>query len=305
MSVTAVSAPADERVGRLRAVARAAGIDAFLATRDQSIAYLSGFRSLQLERLFAVVVRAHAATIVVPRLDLGQVAGAPAVLERVSYEASSDRLPELVRALGDARRIGVEEDHLIFGRAEALRTRGLDLVPGSGVIATLRWRKDSAEIEKVRAPCELVERALVQMFDGLRPRAVEREVNAQVENWLRQRGAAAAHPLILFGENSANPHGEPGSRELRGGDGGVRRFVRLRGWVLGRSHPVRDGWEGVRLGARSLGACERGPEGGDRCPPGRSPSARGRRRPAGPGRIATGSRQLSARRRARDRARRA
>jgi Xaa-Pro aminopeptidase len=209
----------NERLERLQAAARDAGLDAFLATSDESIAYLSGFRPLQLERLFAVVVSVDGAgAIVVPALDREQVEGASARLEPVSYEASSDGLAELSSALGDARRVGVEEDHLIFGRSEALRERGLELVAAGGVMASLRWRKEAGEIDRVRAACELVERALARMFESLGPGAVEREVNARVENWLREQGAADGHPLILFGEHAANPHGEPGPRELRLGD---------------------------------------------------------------------------------------
>ncbi len=208
-----------ERVRRLQEEARTATLDAFLATSDESIAYLSGFRPLQLERLFAVAVPVDGpGAIVVPRLDLGQVADASPLLEPVSYEASSDGLAELAAALDGSLRVGVEEDHLVFGRSEALRDRGLELVAAGEIMARLRWRKDAGEIARVKAACELVERALVRMFDALRPGVVERDVNASVENWLREQGAAEAHPLILFGANAANPHGEPGPRELQSGD---------------------------------------------------------------------------------------
>jgi Xaa-Pro dipeptidase len=208
-----------ERVARLRAAATAAGIDALLATSDESIAYLSGFRPLQLERLFAVVIRAGAGgAIVVPRLDVGQIDAPAGTLEPVSYEASSDGMPELVRALAGVRRVGVEEDHLVFARASTLSESGFDLVPAASVVMSLRWRKDDGEIEKIRAACALVEGELEQTFSELRPGAVERDVNARAESRLRDGGATAAHPLILFGENAANPHGEPGARELRRGD---------------------------------------------------------------------------------------
>ena len=218
MTVAALPAATGERLERLRAASREAGIDAFVATSDESIAYLSGFRPLQLERLFAVVVHATGAgAIVVPRLDVGQVEDAEA-LAPVAYEASSDGLPELAGALRGARRVGVEEDHLVLARAESLRERGFELVAAGGVIAALRWRKDAGEIARAQTACELVERALTRMFAELRPGAVEREVNARVESWLREHGASGAHPLILFGENAANPHGEPSRRELREGD---------------------------------------------------------------------------------------
>jgi len=219
VSAAGVETRTAARLERLRAAVAEAGLDGFLATSDESIAYLSGFRPLQLERLFAVAVIARGdGAIVVPRLDLGQIDDAPDALAKVSYEASSDGLPELAAALSGARRIGVEEDHLVFARAAALGERGFDLVPAAGLIAALRWRKDDTEIAKVRAACDLVEQTLIEMFAGLRPGAVEREVNARVEGRLREHGASATHPVILFGENAANPHGEPGVRELRRGD---------------------------------------------------------------------------------------
>jgi Xaa-Pro dipeptidase len=209
----------DERVERLRAAVSDAGLDAYLATSDESIAYLTGFRPLQLERLFAVVVKAAAGgAVVVPRLDEGQVQDAPKELARVAYDASSDGLPELADALGDGGRVGVEEDHIVFARSSALAARGFELAPAADVVMGLRARKDDAEIERVRQACALVEAALADMFDQLRPGAVERAVNARVESWLREQGATEAHPLILFGPNAANPHGEPGERELRPGD---------------------------------------------------------------------------------------
>ena len=208
-----------DRVERLRSAAAAAGLDAFVATSDESIAYLTGFRPLQLERFFAVVVKADGGgAVVVPRLDEGQVQEAPQALERVSYDASSDGLPELAAVLDGAAALGVEEDHIVFARSRALAERGFELVPAAATIMDLRARKDDAEVERVRAACELVEAALAAMFAELRPGAVERAVNARVESFLREQGATAAHPLVLFGPDAANPHGEPGARELQAGD---------------------------------------------------------------------------------------
>ncbi len=121
------------RVERLREATAEAGLDAFVATADESIAYLTGFRPLQLERFFAVVVRADGGgAVVVPKLDAGQVAEAPDSLARVSYDASSDGIPELAELLDGAARVGVEEDHIVFARSSALTSRGHELAPGGG-----------------------------------------------------------------------------------------------------------------------------------------------------------------------------
>lgn len=259
-----------ERVERVRAATAEVGLDAYLATSDESIAYLTGFRPLQLERLFAVVVKAAGGgAVIVPRLDEGQVQDAPEALQRVGYDAASDGVAELAGALGGAGAVGVEEDHIVFERSRALAERGFDIVPAAAIVMGLRARKDDGEIARVREACALVEAALSVMFEELRPGAVERVVNARVEGWLRERGAAEAHPLILFGPNAANPHGEPGPRELRGGDVVCADLsARLDGYwgdvtrcatVGDPSDWARAAWEMVRAAqAAAIDACRPG-----------------------------------------------
>jgi Xaa-Pro dipeptidase len=208
----------EARLQRLLDAATARGLDAMLVTSDESIAYLTGFRPQQFERFFGVVVGAARNAVIVPALDTGQVMAAPADLQRVSYGAESDGLPELARVLAGARSVGVEEDHLIYARARSLDERGFELVPASSAVIDLRVQKDDAELERIRAACALVEAGLSQAFGELRIGVVERTLNSRVEAWLRERGAEEVHPLILFGENAANPHGQPGERELRAGD---------------------------------------------------------------------------------------
>jgi Xaa-Pro aminopeptidase len=208
----------ESRLDRLQAEVKARGLDAALISSDESIAYLTGFRPIQMERFFGVVVGPDRGTVIVPALDQGQVADAPARLARISYGPESDGIPELVSALNGARAVGVEEDHLIYARSRALEQRGFALAPAGSVIMGLRIRKDAEEIERIRSACRLVQESLRLAFEWLAPGVAEHSLNARVEGWLREQGATAAHPLILFGENAANPHADPGPRELRRGD---------------------------------------------------------------------------------------
>jgi Xaa-Pro aminopeptidase len=206
------------RIERLREAAGEAGLDAYIATADESIAYLTGFRPMQLERLFAVVVRSGGGGgVVVPKLDLGQVADAPEALERVSYDASSDGLAELAGLL-DGGKVGVEENHIVFARSSALSGRGFELSAAAACIANLRARKDEAEVEAVRRACALVERSYAFAWNLLRPGISERELNVRIEGFLRDEGASASHSLALFGANAANPHADPTEAILAVGD---------------------------------------------------------------------------------------
>jgi Xaa-Pro dipeptidase len=206
------------RLDRLLDAVAAHGLDAGLVTSDESIAYLTGFRPIQMERFFGVVVRPDRSAVIVPALDRGQIDEAPAGLARISYGPESDGMPELAGALTGANTVGVEEDHLIYARARALEQAGFELAPAGSAVMGLRMQKDAGEIERIRHACELVQEGLRRAFEWMSPGVVEHALNARVEGWLREQGATAAHPLILFGENAANPHGDPGPRELRRGD---------------------------------------------------------------------------------------
>jgi Xaa-Pro aminopeptidase len=209
----------DARVERLRDLAREAGLDAVVATNDASIAYLSGFHGMQLERLFAVVVTVDGGgAIVAPSLDGEAVEAAPTGLTRAIYAPSSNGLPELLSALGGAPRVGVEESHLVHARARALADNGRELAFADALVMGLRARKDAAEVAAIERACRVVTDVMEEMFAQLRPGDVEREVNARVDFRLRAQGATDTHPLILFGPNGAKPHSAPGDRALAAGD---------------------------------------------------------------------------------------
>src|ERR1700755_239744 len=121
----------DFRVAALDDLLDEAGLDAVLATKDASIAYLTGFWGLQMERFFGVAVkRGGTGALLAPTLDRDSVNAAATQLERRLYDAaSSSGLPELFAVLGDApKRVGVEEDHLNFARSTALQQAGYELV---------------------------------------------------------------------------------------------------------------------------------------------------------------------------------
>jgi Xaa-Pro dipeptidase len=213
-------AAADARVAALQELLRERDIDAFVATRDASIAYLSGFWGMQLERLFAVVVpRLGQATILAPELDRdGIAAAASPALARALWPASSDGMGELLDLLGAAPRVAVEEDHLWYARGRALAGAGHEPVDGSAVLMELREAKDADEVTAIRRSCTVLAEEFEALFARLRPGAVEREVNAEIDHRLRRRGATDTHALILFGEHAADPHGSPGDRALAAGD---------------------------------------------------------------------------------------
>src|ERR1700742_721941 len=113
----------DSRVSALDDLLDDAGLDAVLVTKDASIAYLTGFWGLQLERFFGVAVsRGGGGALIAPSLDRDSVGKAPTGLDKSLYDAAqTNGLPTLFDTLDGAKRIGVEEDHLNFARSQALQ----------------------------------------------------------------------------------------------------------------------------------------------------------------------------------------
>jgi Xaa-Pro dipeptidase len=213
------TAAIDARVKALGALLADTYLDALVATKDASIAYLTGFHGMQLERLMAVVVRPDGtATLIVPELDRDGAAAAAGSAETVTYTAASNGMPELVAALRGAVRVGVEEDHLPYGRSLVLVEAAARLVPAAATVMALRTVKDADEVAAIERACVVVGEAMEEAFAALRPGAVEHEVNALVTYQLRRRGATDTHPLILFGAHASQPHADPDARQLEVGD---------------------------------------------------------------------------------------
>jgi Xaa-Pro aminopeptidase len=209
----------DARLERLRRFAAREGLDAVVATSDASIAYFTGYDGAQLERLYAAVVRVDGGgALLGHEMAAEALDAAPTRLTRATYPAASSGIPELLATLRGARRVGVEERHISYGRARTLGAHGHDLVFAERLVMALRAQKDAREIAAIERSCAAIAGVLEQLFATLAPGAVERDVNAQVDAQLRRLGATETHPLILFGPNSARPHGAPGERALAAGD---------------------------------------------------------------------------------------
>jgi Xaa-Pro dipeptidase len=206
------------RLEALREVLVEHELDAYLATSEASIAYLSGYWGLQLERFFGVVVPVDGRpTLLVPELESDAVAGATSLLDHVLWAVGTDALEVLDGLLAGTQRIGVDETDLPLGRARRLEN-GRDLVAAAGLLSTMRIEKDAEERDAIAASCTKIGLAYEALFDRLRPGVVEREINAEIEYRLRRSGATDCTALVLFGAHAADPHGSPDDRSLRPGD---------------------------------------------------------------------------------------
>jgi len=124
----------------------------------------------------------------------------------------------LVRDLAErlTGRIAFEADALPYAQYEVLGSGGLELVPVSGVVESLRAVKDVTEIAKIRRAASVADRA----FEALTAEAwigrSERELAWRLHQLMHAHGAdtIAFETIVAAGTNGSRPHTAPTDRTV-------------------------------------------------------------------------------------------
>ena len=118
------------------------------------------------------------------------------------------------------RRIGFEERNLPFAEYQEIK-EGLDkkakLIPTHSLIEELREIKDARELEKIKKAIRITAAALKFIKGLLRPGIKEIEVVAELERFIRYKGASnnAFDIIVASGANSSFPHHISSQRKLK------------------------------------------------------------------------------------------
>jgi Xaa-Pro aminopeptidase len=204
-----------ERLERARQAMRAQGVDVALLSLGLDMPYLTGYNAMPLERLTMLVLPANGdAVMVIPRLE------APRVLPWNETDDPVAITAELVRSAAPSSRVIAVGDQMWARFLVDL----MPLLPNTqyrrsvDVIGSLRMRKDSAEIEALRAAGSAVDKIAGELQAG--HIALVGRTEAQVSADLSARIIAQGHDVVNFaivaaGENAASPHHHPGSRVIQ------------------------------------------------------------------------------------------
>lgn len=96
---------------------------------------------------------------------------------------------------------------------------GVTLVPGDDPIEQLRQIKTEEEVARIRKCCRLTDEALELLIGLLRPGVSELQLLWDLEDFLRRHGATLAFdPIIVSGERTARPHGDPSEKTIEKGE---------------------------------------------------------------------------------------
>ncbi len=89
-----------------------------------------------------------------------------------------------------------------------------------GDICDLRMVKDAEEIELMRCAQEVTDAAFEHICGWIRPGVTEQQIRVELENYMLSHGAdeLSFGSIIASGPNGANPHAQPGERQVQLGD---------------------------------------------------------------------------------------
>lgn len=103
---------------------------------------------------------------------------------------------------------------------EELKGTKVKLESVANIVEELRSVKDEGELDNIRKAAALADAAFEHALKVIRVGMTERELAWEIEAFLRTHGADAIAfpPIIVSGERTALPHGQPSDRQLRKGD---------------------------------------------------------------------------------------
>jgi Xaa-Pro aminopeptidase len=195
-----MSTGAAARIERLRASLD----ERLLVTNLVNIRYLTGFEA------------SNAALLVDPDgaaglyTDFRYIEAAQAVEGVEAHQAKRTLLADLAGRLEG--RIGFEADVLPYAQVETLRSGGLELVPTSGVVESLRAVKDAGEIETTARAARAAEWAFEALTAETWIGRSERELAWRLRQLMHAHGVdeLSFDTAIAAGANASKPHAEPG-----------------------------------------------------------------------------------------------
>jgi len=181
-----------------------------LVTNLVNIRYLCGFDSSN-AALFVEQDRVRLFT------DFSYIESARAVPDVEAVQTKRALVTELADSLSG--RIGFETI-LPFAQYETLRAGGIDLVPRSGLVESLRAVKDESELELIRTACRITDRAFERLLDVAFVGRTERDVAWDLGQIFHEEGAEA--PAFEFivgsGPTGSHPHARAGDRKIGAGE---------------------------------------------------------------------------------------
>jgi Xaa-Pro aminopeptidase len=218
--------PRSEFLSRQSTLARAlaeAGVDAFVAEPSASTEYYANVSSSfdLSERPFLVLLdREGQFSYLVPEFEAGRIAGLDMVYDQkkvMAWREEESPYEVLARESGYDR-IMLDE-HARFMIAAGLQQAGVEVLPTSEVVQSLRSVKSEAEIAILRGINAFTLEVVRSLVGCLRIGVTQEAVTTTAHALFAQAGVGEGFwTIVLFGDQAAFPHGGKHGKTLEEGE---------------------------------------------------------------------------------------
>jgi len=202
------------RGDRLEAELAAKGLDRMLVTDLTNVRYLTGFTGTNGAAVCGPGIRVFLTDFRYTERAAAEVS------EWECVTLTGDWLGGIAERLSG--KIGFEDDHISVRSLTKLEEKlgtGVEAVPAGGAVEALRRVKDEQELALIAEASKLADAALKQTLENGFLGKTEREVADFFEERVRGLGGTLSFDTIVAaGPNGAQPHAEPGQREIGKGE---------------------------------------------------------------------------------------
>jgi Xaa-Pro dipeptidase len=213
------------RIDGLKQYLTEKNIDVAMVTNPKNIFYYTGFDSEPYERFLALVLdnKAGKVYLFVPALDMELATSHSCVSNIIPISDEQNPYEIVKQTIGSKfNTFGLEENQVSLYQSRQLRD-WMNINHFQNVenfLLSQRMRKSEEEARKVKNAVEIIEKVLSDGIKRVKVGMTELDLTAEFEYLMRKTGAEgpAFSTTVLSGENSALPHGSPGTRTIQNGD---------------------------------------------------------------------------------------
>lgn len=200
---------------------------AFINSRE-NVFYLTGYDTEPHERLMGIwLLRDEEPLFITPKMEVPQVKANGFNGEIIGYQDYENPWELLQKAfqkreIPNIQKIGLEKDYLTLSRVEQIKKifQEVTFIGIDEKLHEIRAIKDEKEIQIIEEAAKFADYGVEVGISALKEGCSELEVLATIEYELKKKGIRemSFSTMVLFGENSGNPHGTPGMGTLKKGD---------------------------------------------------------------------------------------
>lgn len=207
-----------DRQARLRAAAKARGLDAIFVTPSTNLAWSANLAIGRSERLTALLLLTDGpAVLVTPYFEAENHRRDVVADDVVTWNEDEEPTALAARALGRAKSVGIEGSTAYHTAAQLAASATIDARDATALFDALRMVKGPEEQAFIRDAARRTTLAIEAVHRKLSRGMTESQVSDVLEQQFRLQGVRGGG-LVQFGPSSALPHGGPGDRRLAAGD---------------------------------------------------------------------------------------